>query len=101
MAAALQPQLPNCGLGHLINVIRGWTGRWPPLTLLTRGPADPSAPLSSGFSWVAGRLGGIEVVSGNVRTLEAHLDLTLPAVHDRQMHNDAVGSADDPARHPL
>lgn len=96
LAAALQPQLPNCGLAHLIGVLRGWTGRWPPLTLLTRGPADPAAPMSSGFSWVARRLGGVEVVSGDVRTLEAHLDRTLPAVHDRQMHNNAAGSAEDP-----
>lgn len=32
LAADLQPQLANCGLAHLIGVIRGWTGRWPPLT---------------------------------------------------------------------
>jgi predicted ATPase len=78
-------------LGHMLGVLRSWTGRWPPLTVLTCGPgAEPretSEPLvPAGFRWLVDRLGGIRVVSGDVTSLEEHLDEALERAHDRLLH---------------
>lgn len=83
----LRSRLPDCGLAHLIGVLVSWTGRWPPLTVLTRGPSGAGNAVPPGFGWVAEEVGGVEVVSGDVRTLEQHIDSALPHVHDRQLHD--------------
>jgi hypothetical protein len=78
-------------LGHDLGVLRSWTGRWPPLMVLSCGPgAEPSdvdEPLvPAGFGWLSDHLGSVHVVSGDVSTIERHLDGALVAVHDRLFH---------------
>ena len=95
LARVLRPALPNGALSHVIGVLTSWTGRWPPLTVLTRGPAG-GGRTPAGFGWVASQLGGMQVVSGDDRALESHLDTWLPRVHDRLMHRPEELGPDDP-----
>ncbi len=78
--------VPDGVFSHLIGPLRGWTGRWPPLTLLTRGPGAIGTGVPAGFGWVTERLGGVRVVSGDVDTVEVHLDRALEQAHDRFQH---------------
>lgn len=91
----LLPVLASGALSHVVGVLTSWTGRWPPLTVLTREPGgERSSP--AGFGWATEQLGGVQVVSGDVRTLEEHLDAALPRVHDRLLHlPDEFPSADE------
>lgn len=60
-------------------------GRWWPLIRLsTYLPEGRSG--AAGFDWVMDRFGGIAVVSGDVDTLEHHLDSMLPRIHDQLLH---------------
>lgn len=70
----------------LIGPLCAWTGRWPPLTLLTRGPGAVGTGVPVGFGWVTERLGGVRVVSGDADTAEAHLDRGLERAHDQLQH---------------
>lgn len=93
---------PEGVFGHLLGPLRSWTGRWPPLTTMTRGPeAQPSYDdfetiTPTGFEWVTAQLGGVRVVSGDVASLEATLDESLITVHDRLWHRPDV-HGDEPA----
>ena len=83
-------------LGHLLGPMFGWTGRWPPLTTMSRGPGAESADdgdtiTPAGFGWVVDQLGGVRVVSGDIDALEAVLDETLEAVHDALWHRPDEG----------
>lgn len=71
---------------HIIGPLREWTGRWAPLTLLTRGPGAIGTGVPAGFGWVTQRLGGVRVVSGDVDTVEAYLDRALELAHDQLQH---------------
>jgi hypothetical protein len=60
-------------------------GRWWPLIRLsTCLPEGRSS--AAGFDWVIDRFGGIAVLSGDVDTLEHHLDSMLPKIHDQLLH---------------
>lgn len=81
-------------LHHLLGPMFDWTGRWPPLTTMSRGPgaepADDGETITpAGFGWVVEQLGGVRVVSGDIDALEAVLDQTLEAVHDSLWHRPA------------
>lgn len=89
-------------LVHVLGVLRAWTGRWPPLTLMSRGPGAESADLHdrivpAGFEWLSGRLGGVHVVSGDVDTVEQHLDDALELAHDELLHRPDSLVEEDPA----
>lgn len=79
-------------LSHLLGPLRSWTGRWPPLTTMSRGPgAEPADPdiepvTPAGFDWVVSQLGGVRVVSGDLHVIEAGLDKSLEEVHDALWH---------------
>jgi hypothetical protein len=79
-------EVPDGVFEHLLGPFRDWTGRWPPLTLLTRGPGAEGTGAPAGFGWVAERLGGVQVVSGDVESAESHLDQALEQAHDRLQH---------------
>lgn len=88
-------------LGHDLGVLRSWTGRWPPLMVLTCGPgAEPSdvdeVLVPAGFGWLSKHLGSVHVVSGDVSTIEHHLDDVLVAVHDRLFHRSVPDDDADP-----
>ena len=78
--------VPDGVFAHLIGPLRDWTGRWPPLTLFTRGPGAIGTGVPAGFGWVTERLGGVRVVSGDVDTVEVHLDRALERAHDQLQH---------------
>lgn len=78
-------------LSHLLGPMRSWTGRFPPLTTMTRGPGaqpadDDDEITPAGFGWLVERLGGIRVVSGDFSGIEAVLDDALESVHDSLWH---------------
>lgn len=95
-------ELSDGTLSELVAVLRSWTGRWPPLMLMSRGPGaegtdEDEELVPSGYRWVSERLGGVQVVSGDVDTIEQHLDLALETAHDRLLHRPArLDYGDDP-----
>jgi hypothetical protein len=78
--------IPDGVFKDLLGPFRDWTARWPPLTLFTRGPRAKGTGVPVGFGWVTERLGGVQVVSADVDTVEAHLDDALEQAHDRLQH---------------
>lgn len=78
--------IPDGVFAHVLGPFREWTGRWPPLTLLTRGPSAGATQVPAGFGWISQRLGGIRVVAGDVDSVEAHLDSALVQTHDKFQH---------------
>lgn len=83
--------LENGVLSHIVGVVRSWTGRWPPLALMTRGPGAVGVDIDervvpAGFEWLSARLGGVAVVSGDVDSVERYLDQALEQAHDRLFH---------------
>jgi hypothetical protein len=79
-------EMPDGVFAHLLGPLDGWAGRWPPLTLLTRGPGARGTGAPVGFGWITNRLGGVQVVSGEADNAEIHLDQALEQAHDRLQH---------------
>lgn len=78
-------------LGDALGTLRSWSGRWPPLMLMSRGPGLDTGPgFPAGFGWFAKQLGGVQVVSGDAAAAESYLEQSLPRVHDRFMHDPHV-----------
>jgi hypothetical protein len=61
--------------------------RWKPLIRLSTGLSSDAPTRAAGFDWTIDRFGGITWLSGDVETLEAHLDSMLPRVHDKILHS--------------
>jgi energy-coupling factor transporter ATP-binding protein EcfA2 len=79
-------ELPDGVFAHILGPFRDWTARWPPLTLLTRGPGAEGTGVPAGFTWIADRLGGIQAISVDPDTIEEHLDDALERAHDVIQH---------------
>lgn len=82
--------------GHLLSSLQSWTGRWPPLMKMMRGPGaqpsdDDDIVVPVGFGWLVEHLGGVRVVSGDVAALEAALDRALEGAHDALWHRPVDG----------
>jgi len=61
--------------------------QWQPLIRLSTGLSDDARTRAAGFDWTIDRFGGITWLSGDVETLEKHLDNMLPRIHDQILHS--------------
>jgi hypothetical protein len=74
---------------HLVMVARSGVlkQQWKPLIRLSTGRSPDTPTRAAGFDWTVNRFGGITWLSGDVETLEAHLDSMLPQIHDKIFHS--------------